>query len=76
MFTKTIAISNFECAKRFVNITNKYMNLNINLLCDDYVIDAHSIMGIFSLDMNKPIRLEAHGERLNDFIKDLELFAT
>jgi len=74
MFKKTIMISNFESAKNFVNITNKYMKLKINLLIDDYIIDGHSIMGIFSLDMEKPVELVAEGDDLNDFIHDIETF--
>lgn len=75
MFTKTISISNLEKAKSFVNMTNKYMNLKINLLSDNYVIDAHSIMGIISLDMSKPIELQAEGDGLADFENDIEAFA-
>ncbi|MDR0914856.1 MAG: HPr family phosphocarrier protein [Oscillospiraceae bacterium] len=75
MFCQTICISSFEAAKRFINMTNRYMNLKINLFSEDYIIDAHSVMGILSLDMNKPVELRAEGETLNDFIKDIAPFA-
>lgn len=72
MYKNTITISSFEFAKKFIDITNKYMGLDILLTSNGYKIDAHSIMGIFSLDMNKPVLLKASGEGLEDFVKEVE----
>jgi len=36
--------------------------MNFDLVSGRYVIDAKSIMGIFSLDLSKPIDLNIHAE--------------
>ena len=38
---------------------------------DSYIIDAHSIMGILSLDMTKPITLEAQENLPKEFLLSL-----
>lgn len=40
--------------KNFVNIVNEF-DFDIDLESGRYVVDAKSIMGIFSLDLSKPI---------------------
>ena len=48
-------------AKAFVSICND-MDFKVELIAQPYVIDAKSIMGIFSLDLSKPIDLNIHAE--------------
>ena len=45
--------------KDFVNKVMLF-NYDIDLVSGRYAIDAKSIMGIFSLDLSKPIKLQAH----------------
>ena len=45
--------------KKFVTIVQDYP-FDINLRSDRYVVDAKSILGIFSLDLSKPINVEIH----------------
>ncbi|WP_416200889.1 MAG: HPr domain-containing protein [Thermocaproicibacter melissae] len=78
MFTSTIVLSNIEAVKKFVTLTNNY-NFPINLTTDKYKIDAKSIMGIFSLDLSKPIQIEvddseADKESAKEFIQQLARF--
>jgi phosphocarrier protein HPr len=78
MFTSTIVLSNIEAVKKFVTLTNNY-NFPINLTTDKYKIDAKSIMGIFSLDLSKPIQIEvddseADKESAKEFIQQLAQF--
>lgn len=47
--------------KEFVGITCGY-SFDIDLVSGRYIVDAKSIMGILSLDLTKPISVEAHGE--------------
>ena len=47
--------------KSFVNEITKY-DYDFDLVSGRYVIDAKSIMGIFSLDLSKPIDLNIHAE--------------
>jgi phosphotransferase system HPr-like phosphotransfer protein len=44
-----------------VNDITKFDN-DFDLVSGRYVIDAKSIMGIFSLDLSKPIDLSIHAE--------------
>ena len=45
--------------KKFVSIVQNY-SFEIDLRSDRYVVDAKSILGIFSLDLSKPIDLAIH----------------
>ncbi len=43
----------------------------INDVSGRYAVDAKSIMGIFSLDLSKPIELNAHTDDADKFMKDI-----
>lgn len=47
----------------------------IDLKSDKYVVDAKSILGIFSLDLSKPLTVEIHSDDCDDLIKELKQFA-
>lgn len=59
MKTADIKLSSIEDVRNFVNIVSKY-DMEIDLSSGRYIVDAKSIMGIFSLDLMKPIKLTAH----------------
>ena len=59
--------------KTFVSIVQKY-SYDIDLRSDRYVVDAKSILGIFSLDLSKPINVEIHSADCEDLLKDLKQF--
>ncbi|MEG1441373.1 MAG: HPr family phosphocarrier protein [Oscillospiraceae bacterium] len=50
----TILLSSINDVKNFVNAVTKY-EYEVDLISGRYVVDAKSIMGIFSLDLSKPI---------------------
>lgn len=68
-----IMLSSINDVKNFVNIVNKY-NFDVDLTSGRYVVDAKSIMGIFSLDLSKPIKVEVHSEDADAFIEELKAF--
>ncbi len=70
MKTFNILLNSINDVKNFVNIVNKY-DFDIDLISDRYVVDAKSIMGIFSLDLTKKITVEAHTEDADAFEKEL-----
>lgn len=73
MYCTDIFLPNLDDVKSFVNMTSKYKMLPINLVSDKYVIDAHSIIGIISLDITKPIQLKIEEENIpQSFIVDLQ----
>ena len=57
---KTIRLTP-EDVKHFVDVASK-CDFDIDICYNRYVIDAKSIMGIFSLDLSKPIDLNIHAE--------------
>ena len=70
MKTVDIKLSSIEDVRNFVNIVSKY-NIDIDLMSGRYVVDAKSIMGIFSLDLMKPIKLTAHSEDTDALMADI-----
>ncbi|MCI5823114.1 MAG: HPr family phosphocarrier protein [Lachnospiraceae bacterium] len=54
-----ISLNSIDKVKSFVNTINQY-DYDFDLISGRYVIDAKSIMGIFSLDLSKPIDLSIH----------------
>ncbi|MDO4742559.1 MAG: HPr family phosphocarrier protein [bacterium] len=61
MIEKTIFLNRIEDVKKLVNITMS-KSYDIELLSDKYVANGKSIMGIFGLDLTKPVRLIAHSD--------------
>lgn len=70
---KTVQISfntdTLAKVKSFVNEVTKFDN-EFDLVSGRYVVDAKSIMGIFSLDLTKPITLNIHTDENVDEILD------
>ena len=64
MKTVQISLNSIDKVKAFVNDISKY-EFDFDLVSGRYVIDAKSIMGIFSLDLSKPIDLNVHAEGSN-----------
>lgn len=57
MKTVMIRLSIAEQVKRFVSIVGKY-DMPMDLRSGRCVVNAKSILGLFSLDLSRPIRLE------------------
>ncbi|HIS80888.1 MAG TPA: HPr family phosphocarrier protein [Candidatus Scatomonas merdavium] len=72
MKTVQISLNSIDKVKSFVNEISKF-DFDFDLVSGRYVIDAKSIMGIFSLDLSKPIDLNIHseGEALENVLKML-----
>ena len=67
MKTVQISLNSIDKVKSFVNDITKF-DYDFDLVSGRYVIDAKSIMGIFSLDLSKPIDLNIHSENQIDEI--------
>ena len=61
MKTAKISLNSIDKVKAFVNEISKF-DCDFDLVSGRYVIDAKSIMGIFSLDLSKPIDLNIHAD--------------
>ena len=63
-----------EEVKAFVSVVSRYP-YDMDLRAGRHVVDAKSILGIFSLDLSKPISLEVYADDCDDLISDLKAFA-
>lgn len=73
MKTVQISLNSIDKVKAFVNELAHFNN-DFDLVSGRYVIDAKSIMGIFSLDLSKPINLSIHEgtDDIEEILKRLE----
>ena len=62
MTSVKISLNSIDKVKNFVNDITRF-DSDFDLVSGRYVIDAKSIMGIFSLDLSKPINLNIHSEK-------------
>ena len=69
----TVQFKSITDVKEFVRIVNKYP-YDVDLSSGRYVVDAKSIMGIFSLELQKSINIEIHAEDAEDLVKELKPF--
>ena len=74
MKTVQISLNSIDKVKSFVNVITKYDN-DFDLVSGRYVIDAKSIMDIFSLDLSKPIDLNIHADNnLDEILTALDAY--
>lgn len=67
MKTVTVNLNSIEKVKSFVKDLNKFEN-DFDLVSGRFAIDAKSIMGIFALDLSKPLQLNIHSQYQGDAI--------
>lgn len=70
MKTIQISLNSIGKVKSFVNAITQF-ECDFDLISGRYVIDAKSIMGIFSLDLSKPIELAIHAEENLDEVMEV-----
>ena len=68
-----IRLSLVENVNKFVNIVSRYP-FEMDLRAGRHVVDAKSILGIFSLDLSKPITLEIYSDDCDDLLEDIKAF--
>jgi len=68
-----IRLSLVENVNRFVNIVGHYP-FDMDLRAGRHVVDAKSILGIFSLDLSRPIALEIYSDDCEDLLKEIQPF--
>lgn len=73
MKTVQIRLSLVENVNKFVNIVGRYP-FDMDLRAGRHVVDAKSILGIFSLDLSRPITLEIYSDDCEKLLKDIEPF--
>ncbi len=73
MKTIQISLNSIDKVKAFVNDITKFDN-DFDLVSGRYVIDAKSIMGIFSLDLSKDIELRAYTDDAEELFAAIDKF--
>lgn len=74
IMNKTIVmLATINDVKNFVSVVSR-CDYDVDLISGRYAVDAKSIMGIFSLDLSKPINLEAHTGDASAFFAEIKEF--
>ena len=73
MRTVQININSIDKVKTFVNAVTAY-DAEFDLVSGRFVIDAKSIMGIFSLDLSKPLTLKIYNDDNEQILESLKPF--
>ena len=68
-----IKLDTINDVKEFVNIIS-LCDYDVDLVSGRYSLDAKSIMGIFSLDLSRPVELQAHVDDCSELKKKLDRF--
>lgn len=73
MKTINVLLGTINDVKEFVNVVSKY-DFDVDLVSGRYAVDAKSIMGIFSLDLSKPIQVNVHSDNADEFMASVQKF--
>ena len=68
-----INLATIDDVKDFVKKANT-LNYEADLSIGKYTIDAKSIMGIFSLDLSRPLNLTIHSDDCKDFVEEISAY--
>lgn len=70
---KRIMLDEFKNVQKFIAVTREEDD-EVTVRCGKYVVDGKSIMGIFSLDLTKPLIVEFTNPALADKLKAFEVY--
>ena len=73
MKREMIMLKTINDVKAFVNSVVK-CDFDVDLTSGRYTVDAKSIMGIFSLDLSKPLTMEIRSDDFADFLNEIKPF--
>lgn len=68
-----VMLSSIVDVKNFVNLVNEF-DFDVDMVSGRYVVDAKSLMGIFSLELSKPIIMRVYSEDTTELEKRLKEF--
>lgn len=75
MLDMYVSLGTIESVKKFVTKITEF-DEDFELICGKYIVDAKSVLGIFSIDLSKPVflRINAEGDRLEQIKKAVKEF--
>ena len=68
-----IRLSLVENVNKFVNVVSRYP-FEMDLRAGRHVVDAKSILGIFSLDLSRPITLDIYNDDRDELLDEIKPF--
>lgn len=74
MLEKSLMLRSMDDVKKFVDIANT-KSYDIELMSGKYIINAKSIMDVFSLDLTKPVTMVAHCDSVAELARQVAPFA-
>lgn len=75
MYKSTIMIKDIDTAREFVDKMAQFMDTEVTLNSGDYSIDGHSIIGIISLDITKPIEVVIGDNATDELLETIKQYA-
>ncbi len=70
MIKTTIKLTSIGDVQKFVNAVARFSG-DVDLSSGRYVVDAKSIMGIFSLDLMQPVEMTIHSDNADNLLADV-----
>lgn len=71
MVSRKVFLNTVEEVKAFVDIITPYP-FEIDLISGRFLVDAKSMLGIFSLDISKPVRMDIHADGCDALLEQLK----
>lgn len=68
-----IHLASISDVRKFVDAVSRFSG-DVDLQSDRYLVDAKSIMGIFSLDLMKPVAMVIHSDNADSLLADIDEF--
>lgn len=69
----TISLSQVSQVQEFVNLVTKFP-YDVDMVSGRYTVDAKSMLGIYSLDLSRPLQVLIYSDDCEDLKKSLEAF--
>lgn len=73
MVEETIMLKSIDDVKSFAAIANT-KSYDVDIISGKYLINAKSIMGIFSLDLTRPLNVVAYNDEGDSFLEEIDTF--
>ena len=68
-----VKLTSIVDVQKFVNAVSKFVG-DVDLQSGRYIVDAKSIMGIFSLDLMQPVDMTIHSDNAEELLADIKDF--
>ena len=73
METVTISLTQVTQVQQFVNVVSK-VPYDVDMVSGRYTINAKSLLGIYSLDLNRPLQVVMYSDDCEELKKELKEF--